>query len=179
MYWPEIFWLLSVPRLHLSRALHCCTPHQVLLAGTSHHRQLGESLEEDVLSLLFNLLAHTSHLDRRTMDLFQDAFFTPCLISFAGKEFWTIPGFWHAASPILPAAHSTTQPIPPIYHPPVTTTRHLSGDHDSPGTCTFWRFSQLFWELAPHAGWMVGDCGFLPRGSAPDFPSSKWPASEM
>lgn len=116
-------------------------PHQGL-AGPSHHGELGESLTEDVLSLLPNLLAHTSHLDRKTMDPFQDAFFTSCLISSAGKEFWTIPGSWHAASPILPAARSTTQPIPPIYHPTVTITSHLSGDHDSPGTYTFWSFSQ-------------------------------------
>lgn len=116
-------------------------PRQVL-AGTSHQGQLGEALEKDVLSLLPNLLAHTSHLDGSTMDPFQDAFFIPCLISSAGKEFWTIPGSWHAASPILPAAHSTTQPTPSIYHPPVTTTSHLSGDRDSPATYTFWSFSQ-------------------------------------
>lgn len=65
-----------------------------------------------------------------------------CLISSGGKEFWSIPGSWHVASPILPAARSTTQPIPPIYHPPVTITSHLSGDHDSPGTYTFWSFPQ-------------------------------------
>lgn len=116
-------------------------PHQGL-AGASHYGQLGESPEEDVLLLLPNLLAHTSHLDGKTVDPFQDAFFTPCLISSAKKEFWTIPGFWHVASPILPAARSTTQPIPPIYHPSGTITSHLSGDHDSPGTYTFWSFSQ-------------------------------------
>lgn len=82
MYWPEIFWLLSVLRLHLSRALHCSTlhtsmarwPHQGL-AGASHYGQLGESPEEDVLLLFPNLLAHTSHLDRKTVDPFQDVFF--------------------------------------------------------------------------------------------------------
>lgn len=68
-------------------------------------------------------------------------FFTPCLISPAGKELWAIPGAWHPTSSILPAARSSTQPTPLIHHPPVNMTSHLSGDSDAPATYVFWSFS--------------------------------------
>lgn len=84
-------------------------PHQVL-AGISHHGQLESLLRKICFHYCLTYLFMPPTCMGGPRILSRMLFFTPCLISSAGKEFWTILGSWHAASPILPAACSATHP---------------------------------------------------------------------